>query len=129
VGDVPPIRSIDPGALLGRTWRLDNGFVIRLRLARRTDAAAVRDLLERCGAEASDLAVERLVRHDPRRGVAICATAPIDGHEEVVGVGAISFDSSEPHTVACDARMDADGARLVDDALREMVRRRARRVA
>jgi hypothetical protein len=120
---------IDPGALLAHTWSLDSGLRVRLRVARPRDGAAMRDLLARCGLEASDLCIQRLVRPDPRREVTLCAMTPIDGREELIGVGAISFDDGEPHTVVCDARMDADGARLIDAALRELVRRRSRRVA
>jgi hypothetical protein len=123
---IPPV---DPGALLARTWRLESGLQVRLRVARRGDAAAVRDLFARCGVEISDLEVERLVRPDPRRELTICAMTPLGGREELVGVGAVSFDREEPHTVTCDARMEPDGARLVDEALRELVRRRTRRVA
>jgi hypothetical protein len=108
---------IDPGALLARTWRLDDGFRVRLRLAR-------------CGVEVTELEVSRLVRPDPRREVTICAAAPVDGTEEVVGVGSISYDDPDAtRIVACDERMRAGGERLLDDALRELVRRRARRVA
>jgi hypothetical protein len=121
--------SVDPGALLARSWRLDSGLRVRLRVARPRDAAAVRDLLERCGVAVAEIEVERLVRPDPRRELTICATAPLGGREELVGIGAVSFDDGAPHTVTCDARMDADGARLVDAALRELVRRRARRAA
>jgi hypothetical protein len=120
---------IDPGALLGRTWSLDSGLRVRLRLARRSDVTAIRALLDRCGVEASDLQIERLVRADPRREVGLCAMAPLDGREELVGIGAIAFEDGEPHTVTCDTRMGPDGARLIDTALRELVRRRARRVA
>jgi hypothetical protein len=123
---VPPV---DPGALLARTWRLESGLQVRLRVARRTDAPAVRELFDRCGVEFSDLQIERLVRPDPRRELTICAMTPLGGREELVGVGAISFDDEEPHAVTCDARMEPDGPRLVDEALRELVRRRARRVA
>jgi len=126
---MPPIRSVDPGALLARTWRLDSGVPVRLRLARPADAAAIRSLLARCGAEASDLVVGRLVRADPRREVTLCATTPLDGREEIVGVGAIAFEGGEPHSVTCDERVGADGGHLIDAALRELVRRRARRVA
>jgi hypothetical protein len=124
-----PPRTIDPGALLARTWSLDSGLRVRLRVARPRDAAAVSDLLARCGVEVSDLRVQRLVRPDPRREVTICAMAPLDGREELVGLGAVSFEDGDPHTVVCDARMDAGGADLIDAALRELVRRRSRRVA
>lgn len=127
---VPPTRSIDPGALLARTWRLEGGLSVRLRLARRADGASIAALLARNGVEASDLDVGRLVRADPRREVTICAAAPVDGREEIVGVGAIAFDDGEiPHTVVCDERVGSDGAWLVEAALRELVRRRSRRVA
>jgi hypothetical protein len=127
---VPEPGSIDPGALLARTWRLDDGFRVRLRLARRTDAAAVGALLERCGVEVTELEISRLVRPDPRREVTICAAAPVDGQEEVVGVGSISYDDPDAtRIIACDERMRAGGVQLLDAALRELIRRRARRVA
>jgi hypothetical protein len=128
VDPVPP-EPIDPGALLARTWRLDDGLTVRLRVARRGDAAGVRSLLDRCGVEVSDFDVWSLVRPDPRREVTLCAAAPIDGHEEIVGVGSISYEDGVPHTIVCDARVHGGGERLLDAALRELVRRRARRVA
>ena len=128
----PQISTIDPGALLARTWRLDDGLCVRLRLARRSDAGGVRDLLARRGVEAGELALSRLVRADPRREVVLCATAPIGGRETVVGVGAIELGdpAEEPRTVVVDERLGGAGAAwLIDAALRELVRRRADRVA
>jgi hypothetical protein len=123
-------HHIDPGALLARTWRLEDGFTVRLRVARRGDGPAVRALLDRCDVEATDLEVSRLVRPDPRREITLCAAAPVDRHEEIVGIGSIAYDEHDaPRTVVCDERMRGGGARLLDAALRELVRRRARRVA
>ena len=70
-----------------RTHALPGGPPVRLRLARRSDAPAVRDLLAGRGVEASEVQVARLLAFDPGARAVICACAPVDGRETVVGSG------------------------------------------
>jgi hypothetical protein len=121
---------IDAGALLSRTYELPSGPRVRLRLARRYDLPAIRALLEQRGVPASDVALERLIRYDPRRRVVICATAPIDGTELVIGVGAIDLTAdAEPDTVVVDERLTEGLGELLGAALVNRARAHARRVA
>jgi hypothetical protein len=121
---------IDTGALLSRTYELPSGPRVRLRLARRFDLPAIRALLEQREVPASEVALERLVRYDPRRRIAICATAPLDGKELLVGVGAIDLTAdAEPDTVVVDERLTEGLGELLGAALVHRARTHARRVA
>jgi N-acetylglutamate synthase-like GNAT family acetyltransferase len=123
-------EPIDTGALLTRTYELPAGPRVRLRLARRSDLPALRALLAQRGVEATDLELERLVRYDPMRRAVVCATAPVDGTELLVGVGAISLeDGAEPDTVVVDERLTDGLGELLCRALVGRARARARRVA
>ncbi|MDQ4040400.1 MAG: hypothetical protein M3141_01465 [Actinomycetota bacterium] len=123
------VEPLDPGALLARTYELPAGPRVRLRYARRSDAPALRDLLDRRGIEAGDVALERLVRYDPTRRAVICATAPVGGTEAIVGVGAIDLGrpDAEPETLVVDERLTQGLGELLAAAL--LGRARARRVA
>ena len=93
----------DPGAMLAGSHELADGGRVRLRLARPTDAAAVRDFLE----DLSPLTRERrflvpvphvpeaTVRHftffDPRRRVTLAATMPTPDGELIVGLADAAF--------------------------------------
>ncbi len=123
---MPRHSAVDPGALLARSHRSHSGLRVRLRLTHRSDAPLVRALLARRGVEATDLQVSSLVRADPRERVVICATAPGGGPDAFLGVGAIAFPGDgTPDTLVADPGV----AELLDDALREVVRRRALRAA
>ena len=117
---------VDAGALLSRTYELPAGPRVRLRLARRSDLPGLRALLEQRGVEASALALERLVRYDPRRRLVLCATAPLGGTESIVGVGAIELDGAvgEPDTIVVDERITAGLAELLAGALVGLAARR-----
>ena len=123
------IEAFDPGALLSRTYMLPRGPRVRLRLARPSDAPAIRALAAEHGIEPGSLALERLIRFDPRR-VVICATALIGAGEVLVGFGAIELQpGSQPEPVLADERV-ADGlGGLLTAALsgraEAMMRRRA----
>lgn len=122
--------SRDPGALLSRAYALPRGPRVRLRLARRADRPALRDLLGRRGVAAGDLELERLVRFDPSRRVAICASAPLGGAETIVGVGAIDLtDFAEPDTLVVDERVSDGLGQLLAGALVQRARMHARRSA
>lgn len=113
---------------LTRTYPLPAGPRVRLRLARRGDRAAVRSLLAERGVAASDLDVSRLLTYDPLRRVVLCAFAPVDGAETLVGIGAIDLaDGAEPDTVVVDERLTDGLGELLGDVLVEWVA--ARRVA
>jgi hypothetical protein len=120
--------DLDTGALLARTYELPNRQRVRLRLARRSDLPALGALLAQRGIEPSALELERLVRYDPRRRLVLCATAPIDGTEAVVGVGAIELGAPdpEPDTIVVDERVTRGLPELLNAAL---VGRATRRVA
>jgi hypothetical protein len=120
--------DLDTGALLARTYELPNRQRVRLRLARRSDLPALQALLAQRGIQPSALELERLVRYDPRRRLVLCATAPIDGTEAVVGVGAIELGAPrpEPDTIVVDETTTEGLPDLLNAAL---VGRAARRVA
>ncbi len=72
--------------------------------------------LSRRGLEADPLAVARLTRFDPRRRLVISATALLDSHETLVGVGAVDLDRGEPFepdTLIVDERIEGLGPLLV----------------
>jgi hypothetical protein len=119
---------IDTGALLTRTWALPAGPRVRLRYARRTDVPGLRALLEQRGIEPTDVALNRLVRYDPTRRAVICATAPVDGTELIVGVGAIDLDpDAEPDALVVDEALTEGLGELLASAL--VGRARMRHVA
>ena len=103
---------------------------MRLRLARRSDAPAVRDLLAGRGIDASDVEVARLLAFDPGARAVICACAPVDGRETVVGIGAIELRAgAEVDTLVVDeARTDGLGE-LLGETLRRRAEGHAKHVA
>lgn len=112
--------GFDPGALLARSYALPRGPRVCLRLARPRDAAGIAELFWTHGLEPDDLEVARLVRFDPRRRIAICATALVDGAERVVGVGAIDIDDGAPGLpamVLVDEHLTQGLEQLLTDAL------------
>jgi hypothetical protein len=129
IDDTSP--RIDTGAMLSRSFALPAGPRVRLRLARLSDAAGVRALLEQRGVEATDVEVSRLVRHDARERVSICAVAWVGGAESIVGVGASDLaPGSEPDTLVVDERLTDGLGPLLAMALADRRRaHRARRAA
>jgi hypothetical protein len=107
-------------ALLGDSYPLRDGFRVRLRMARSSDAAPIRGLLDRVDFAAGDLDLARLVQFDPRRRCVLCAAALIDSTETLVGVGSIALDTGglpEPDTLVV-AEEHAEGvAELLAGAL------------
>jgi hypothetical protein len=113
-----------------RTFALEDGPRVRLRLARRGDADAVRELLERRGIAASDLEIGRLLTFDPAGRVVLCAFAPLDRTETLVGIGATDlFAGAEPDTLVVDERLAGGLARLLGEVLVGRARAHGRRVA
>jgi hypothetical protein len=123
-------ESLDTGALLSRTYELPTGPRVRLRYARRSDLPGLRALLRQRGVEPTELEVTRLVRYDPQRRAVICATAPINGTELIVGVGAIALEEEAlPETLVVDEALTDGLAELLGAALVGRARAHARRVA
>jgi hypothetical protein len=93
---------------------------VRLRLTRPGDELAIAALLARFGIQLEPLEAARLVRLDPRRRLVICATALVDMHEVIVGIGAIELEPlgrTEPDTLFVDDEL-TDGLReLLTSAL------------
>jgi hypothetical protein len=122
--------SRDPGALLSRSYELPSGPRVRLRLARRSDLPGIRALIAQRGVEATDLELGRLVRYDPRERIVICAMAPVQGAETVVGVGSISLDGhTDPDTVVVDERLTDGLGQLLAEVLVQRAQIHARRIA
>jgi hypothetical protein len=104
--------------LFARTHTLDDGLRARLRLARPGDQRPLAELLQRLGFPALERELLELVRFDPHRRAVICATALVDGREQVLGFGAI--DLREPGgsgTVVVEPRHAATVSRLLRSAL------------
>lgn len=117
-------------SILTRTHRLDAGPPVRLRLARRSDEAAVTELLEARGLAPNALDMRRLLAFDPSRRTVLCATAPVDGHETVVGVGAIDLEAgADVDTLVADESLNPGLGKLLRTVLRAHAETRARRVA
>lgn len=113
-----------------RTHTLPGGPPVRLRLARRSDAAAVTALLAGRGIDASEVEVARLLAFDPAVRAVICACAPVDGHESVVGIGAIDLRAgAEVDTLVIDAARTNGLGELLGDALRYRAEGHASHVA
>ena len=88
---------------LTRTYALPAGPRVHLRLARRSDHDAVAALLAARGVDASRDDVLRLLSYDPVRRVVLCALAPVDGAERVVGIAAVDLiPGAGPDTVVVD---------------------------
>jgi N-acetylglutamate synthase-like GNAT family acetyltransferase len=111
-----------------RTHALPGGPPVRLRLARRGDAPAVRELLAGRGIDASEVEVARLLAFDPAERAVICACAPVDGRETLVGIAAIDLrPGAEVDTLVVDeARTDGLGELLVETLCRRAEGRAAR---
>jgi len=113
-----------------RTHPLPGGPPVRLRLARRSDAPAVRDLLAGRGIAASEVEVARLLAFDPAARAVICACAPVDGRETVVGIGAIELRAgAEVDTLVIDETRTDGLGELLGETLRHRAERHAKHVA
>jgi hypothetical protein len=80
-----------------RTFALPSGDRVRVRLARPSDRAGVRELLEARGLQSEPLELGRLLNFDPRKRLVLAATTPADGTEALTGIGAIDLQpDAEP---------------------------------
>jgi hypothetical protein len=119
-------RSIDPGALLGRSYPLPSGHRVRLRLLRQVDGPAVRELVARAGHALDELELQRLLRYDPLLRTAIAATTAGGRGEELLGIGAIDrFPGADPDLVVVTPRCGEPLEQLIDGVLRARSRRTA----
>lgn len=89
------------------------------------------DLLVRRGLFAGELEVGRLLTFHPGRRLVLCAFAPIDGYETLVGIGAIDLRADAgPDTLVVDERLAGGGlGRLLGEVLVSRARAHGRRVA
>ena len=105
--------------LFTRTHALDSGPRVRLRLARSTDRDAVAALLASRGVTTSEIAVRRLLAYNPIDRRVLCAFAPLDGTETLVGIGAIDLHpGAEIDTLVVDERLTGGLGELLDRILR-----------
>jgi GNAT superfamily N-acetyltransferase len=96
-------RLVDPGALLSAAHELGDGTHVRLRLTRPSDAALVREFLERLSPETrrrrflvpmpeiADATVRHFTFYDPRERMALAATRLDEGAERIVGLADAAF--------------------------------------
>jgi len=92
-----------------------------------SDRAPLAALLERRGLPASELELRRLLAFDPARRHVLCALAPVDGTEVLVGFGAIDLGEDAPDTLVIDERFTPGLGEVLGRVLVE--RARSRRVA
>ncbi len=93
---------MDPGALLATTHEAGGGLRVRMRLTRPSDRTLVREFLEELSPESrrrrfmSPMPVvsDSLIRHftysDSRTRLVVAATAPLNAHEEIVGLAEVA---------------------------------------
>jgi hypothetical protein len=109
---------------LRRTFPVPGGPPVRLRMAGPSDRRHIKDLLERRAVPATDLDVQRLLAFDPARRHVLCAFAPLDGQETLMGLGAIDIGEDAPDVLVVDARLAGGLAELLGRVLVERARRR-----
>jgi hypothetical protein len=121
--------TFEPSLLPGHIYTLGDSSCIRFRLARTSDVAALRDLLEQARADAPDLEAARLVHFDPRRRYVVCAAGLVDSSETLLGIGSISLDEgrcAEPDLLIVADRSPQGLRRLLRSVLLDAVGARAR---
>jgi hypothetical protein len=110
---------------LRRTFPVPGGPHVRLRMAGPSDRPLVKALLERRGVEATDFELRRLLAFDPARRHVLCALAPVDGHETLMGFGAIDAGADAPDVLVVDDRVGGGLGELLGRVLVERARPRA----
>lgn len=119
-----------PHSPLTRTYTLEEGPTVHLRLALRFDAAPVADLLRRRGVQAGDLEIMRALTYDPSCRAVVAALALIDGQETLVGLGAIELEPDAlPDTLVADEKLAPGLGRLLGELLTARAGAHRRRVA
>jgi len=109
---------------LRRTFPVPGGPAVRLRLAAPADRPRVRELLERRGVAAGELELRRLLAFDPARRHVLCALAPLDGQDTLVGLGAIEAGQDAPDVLVVDERLAGGLAEVLGRVLSERARPR-----
>ena len=105
---------------LGPSHTLPSGIRVRLRPPRPADFGPLAALHTRLGLAVADLELRRLLRVDPRRRLAITATARTGGSETMVGFAAADH-GAPPDALLADERNAPGIERLLRRALREGV--------
>lgn len=116
-------------SFLARTHALADGRRVRLRLARRSDAPAVRALLADCGVELTELEISRLLSYQPRNRRVVAAYAQVGGRDRLVGIAAIDLVAgADPDTMVVEP--SAGGlAPLLHSSLTRVAQAHSRRAA
>jgi hypothetical protein len=114
---------------LDRATTLPDGLRVRLRLARGTDRGPLAALAARIGEPLGDMALTRLLRHDPCHRTAVCAYAWVDGSEVLVGFAAGDIGAAAPDIVLADPAHGRWPAVVLAEALAERSARARRHVA
>ena len=109
---------------LRRTFPVPGGPHVRLRLAGPSDRPHVRSLLERRGVDATELELRRLLAFDPARRHVLCALAPLEGQDPLVGIGAIDAGADAPDVLGVDERLAGGLAEVLGRVLVERARPR-----
>jgi hypothetical protein len=109
--------DFESGALLGHVYTLENGLPVRLRLARSSDAQAIKALLERHDLDSSFVQIAGLVHFDPRRRYVLCATGLVGSSEQLLGLGSIEVGGDEPDLLLVEASIAAELGSLLRPAL------------
>jgi hypothetical protein len=123
----PDLQLTDPGAMLASTHELDDGSRVRLRLTRPTDLVRIEEFLD--GVETH---ARRLAFYDPRERLAIGATTPGNGGEEIVGIAEVALLEDGPAELGIFVREDFEGrglAELLSGAAASVSLSRRRRAA
>ena len=107
-----------PGAMLAETHGLDDGSRVRLRLTRPTDLPRIAAFLD------SEAGSRRFAFYDPRERLAIAATRPGAGGEEIVGLAEVDLDSPEPDVIVADEARRSGLRRLLAQAGAALARQR-----
>src|SRR5262245_38876389 len=113
--DTSPLRRVFP---------VPGGPDVRLRLAGPADAAGLGALLARRGLAADPLQLRRLLAYDPASRIVMCALAPIDGIDTLVGLGAIDAGEDAPDVLVVDERLAGGLASVLGRVLIERARTR-----
>ncbi|HLY49337.1 MAG TPA: hypothetical protein VKR21_09080 [Solirubrobacteraceae bacterium] len=113
--------------VLGHVYTLGGGAPVRLRLARASDAAAIKRLVEDHELGRGEVEAARLVHFDPRRRYVLCAAGLRGSTEAVLGVGAIRLEAAaEPDLLVVGEEAPAEIAGLLRQALVAAAARRGR---
>ena len=104
--------------MLATTHELADGSRVRLRLTRPNDLPRIAAFLN------GERRPRQFAFYDPRERLAIAATRPGDGGEEIVGLAEVELEQVDVDVVA---GAEADLRRLLDQAATALARRRRRR--